>query len=143
MMRSDHAWIFFHRAAVACIGNADTAAPGGLTRGHCCGTIARAVNFLQDGSDSTGCNSMRNFAVLTAMLLALSAMAAPASAKGWLKGAVVGGVAGHYAGPSWGCSAPLPAALSDATTRTSTRACSSMGQTPAASDMTPVARRLA
>jgi hypothetical protein len=97
MMRSDHAWIFFHRAAVACIGNADTAAPGGLTRGHCCGTIARAVNFLQDGSDSTGCNSMRNFAVLTAMLLALSAMAAPASAKGWLKGAVVGGVAGHYA----------------------------------------------
>ena len=41
---------------------------------------------------------MKNFVVLAAVLMALSGMAAPASAKGCLKGAVVGGVAGHYAG---------------------------------------------
>jgi hypothetical protein len=41
---------------------------------------------------------MKNFVVLAAVLMALSGMAVPASAKGCLKGAVVGGAAGHYAG---------------------------------------------
>jgi hypothetical protein len=41
---------------------------------------------------------MKNFVVLAGLLMALSGMAAPASAKGCLKGAVAGGVAGHYAG---------------------------------------------
>ena len=40
---------------------------------------------------------MKNFVVLAVVLMALSGMAVPASAKGCLKGAVVGGVAGHYA----------------------------------------------
>jgi Domain of Unknown Function (DUF1206) len=39
---------------------------------------------------------MKNFAVLGAVLLALSGIAAPAYAKGCLKGAVVGGAAGVH-----------------------------------------------
>ncbi len=41
---------------------------------------------------------MRSSAILAVLVLALSGVAAPASAKGCLKGAIVGGAAGHYAG---------------------------------------------
>jgi hypothetical protein len=41
---------------------------------------------------------MRVSAIFAAVLVALTALSAPASAKGCLKGAVVGGAAGHFAG---------------------------------------------
>ena len=40
---------------------------------------------------------MRNSVILVALVLALSGVAAPATAKGCIKGAIVGGAAGHYA----------------------------------------------
>ena len=50
------------------------------------------------GMTAQECNRMRSSAVLAILLLAMSGVVAPASAKGCLKGAIVGGVAGHYAG---------------------------------------------
>ena len=137
MMRPDHAWIFFHRAAVARIGNVDTAAAGGLTRGHCFGTIARAVNFparwcrqhRMEFDEKFRCFGGRADGALGhggACIGQRLPQGSRRGRRGWsLMPAIMA------------CSAPRPAALSDATTRTSTRAHSRIGQTPIDSEMTP------
>jgi hypothetical protein len=61
--------------------------------------MARERNLKRRIETATnGVKKMKAFLACAAVLLAISAISAPAEAKGCLKGAAVGGIAGHAAG---------------------------------------------
>jgi len=61
------------------------------------GTNVAPSDYYRRYQTAQDVTRMRNSVILVALVLALSGVAAPASAKGCIKGAIVGGAAGHYA----------------------------------------------